>query len=315
MFSPNKPHPVFIYGALRSGTTLLRLVLDHHPGVANPGEADFLFDHIHPDPTHPSGWRYDIAALSRDRIFRNAGLFMPPHCDGQDLLAHFLADYADRAPGILTLNVHRNAEKLMQLVPHARLVHLLRDPRDVARSVIAMGWAGTYLHACMLWEQTERAWDRAILQVPDSRVHDVRYEDLVEDPAGTLTGLCQFLSLPYAPNMLRFHQHSTYRPIDPTLAGQWRRRAMPAQLQQVEGEIGTLMQSRGYGLTGPVRPVGRAFRLVLGLRNKLAIWRFGMRRYGTGLYWSEKVLRRIGWQQAQVGLKDRIDVITAQHLK
>ncbi|MDZ7627639.1 MAG: sulfotransferase [Parvularculaceae bacterium] len=35
---------VFICGALRSGTTLLRIMVNHHPQLSNPGEMDFLFE-------------------------------------------------------------------------------------------------------------------------------------------------------------------------------------------------------------------------------------------------------------------------------
>ena len=38
--------PILVFGALRSGTTLLRLMLKAHSGVQSLGEADFLFDHI-----------------------------------------------------------------------------------------------------------------------------------------------------------------------------------------------------------------------------------------------------------------------------
>jgi hypothetical protein len=37
---------VFVYGALRSGTTVFRLMLDSHPKISNPDEMDFLFDHV-----------------------------------------------------------------------------------------------------------------------------------------------------------------------------------------------------------------------------------------------------------------------------
>jgi hypothetical protein len=59
---------VFVYGALRFGTTVFRLMLDAHPQIANPGEMDFLFDYLYPDHTHSTGWRYDLDGLKLDRI-------------------------------------------------------------------------------------------------------------------------------------------------------------------------------------------------------------------------------------------------------
>ena len=58
---------IFVYGALRSGTTLFRLMLQAAPSISNPGEADFLFDYIAPNPG--GGWQYDRASLSEDRMF------------------------------------------------------------------------------------------------------------------------------------------------------------------------------------------------------------------------------------------------------
>ncbi|KJV06249.1 sulfotransferase [Methylocucumis oryzae] len=45
---------IFICGALRSGSTMLRLMLDHHPNIVNPGEFDFLFDYMYEDGSFPS---------------------------------------------------------------------------------------------------------------------------------------------------------------------------------------------------------------------------------------------------------------------
>ena len=61
MPTPQNQQPVerviFVYGALRSGTTLFRLMLEAHPALSNAGEADFLFDFLSPDQNHATGWR------------------------------------------------------------------------------------------------------------------------------------------------------------------------------------------------------------------------------------------------------------------
>ena len=58
---------VAVYGALRSGTTLLRLMLDAHSRLSCPGETDFLFDHLRMQSDPPV---YDEEALERNRIYR-----------------------------------------------------------------------------------------------------------------------------------------------------------------------------------------------------------------------------------------------------
>jgi hypothetical protein len=46
MSATPKARPVFIFGSMRAGTTVFRLMLDAHDGISNPGEVDFLFDHL-----------------------------------------------------------------------------------------------------------------------------------------------------------------------------------------------------------------------------------------------------------------------------
>lgn len=132
---------VFIYSALRSGSTLFRLMLDASPEISNPGEMDFLFDHLH--RTHSGVWEYDRQSLTQDRVFRSASLELDNALNGRALLDSMLSQIHRRHRGRMTLTVHRNAQKIVALFPAARFIHLLRDPRDVARSSIGMGWAGT----------------------------------------------------------------------------------------------------------------------------------------------------------------------------
>ncbi|MEL7086985.1 MAG: sulfotransferase, partial [Planctomycetota bacterium] len=114
---------VFIYGALRSGTTVFRLMLNAHPAMSNPGEMDFLFDHLAPDPAHPTGWRYDLSALRAGRIFKASNLTIPPERDGLDLLEDFLTQLQDRAPGkALSINIHRRVDRMLSVMPHARVI-------------------------------------------------------------------------------------------------------------------------------------------------------------------------------------------------
>ena len=243
---------MFVYGALRSGTTMFRLMLESNRAISNPGEADFLFDHIAPDPDHPTGWRYDRTALIDDRIFRAKQFDLPEELDGLDLLEEMLAQMDARSPGLLTLNVHRHAERIVQTLPDARFVHLLRDPRDVARSSIGMGWAGTLYRGVDHWILTETAWDRIAKHLRTGQVLDLSYEDLFADIDNNLRRVCDFLEVSFDPAMLRYHETSTYGPPDPSLAEQWRRRSKPREIALVEGKAGALMRARGYILDGPV---------------------------------------------------------------
>ena len=65
--------PVFLYGALRSGTTVFRLMLDAHPLLSTCGEVDFLLDYLEPDSSRPDGWRSPLSSSTGTRRASSAG--------------------------------------------------------------------------------------------------------------------------------------------------------------------------------------------------------------------------------------------------
>ncbi|MEO1686277.1 MAG: sulfotransferase [Pseudomonadota bacterium] len=313
MTPASRPPAVFLFGSLRSGTTLLRLMVDAHPDLANPGETDFLFDHLDLTQDPP---RYDLDALRFDRIFKARDLHLPPGLDGLDLLADMIAQLSAPAPGRTSLNIHRHPERVVAACPNARIVHLVRDPRDVARSSIGMGWAGTLFHGVGHWIETEKAWARAAAAFPEDQVLELRYEALVRDPEPELRRLCAFLGVEWNPGMLDFHETSTYAPVDAKLAEQWRRKSSLREIRHVEARAAPLMERLGYALAGgPTEPPGLLERAALAVRNKTAIWRFGMDRLGARLFWAEKLARFAGLKTWHRRLQLDIQHIQMQHLK
>ncbi len=307
---------VFVFGALRSGTTVFRLMLDAHPDIANPGEMDFLFDALVEDPSQPGGWKYDEDQLLNDRIFRASGLTFDPEKVGLRQLEGFLEQLRARYPGIiLSINLHRNAGRLMKILPGARIVHLLRDPRDVARSSVAMGWAGTLYHGVGHWIATEREWDIAAANFKPEHVLTLTYEGLFADTAARLEEVCEFCSLAYDPAMLSYHENSTYAAPDPSLIQQWKRKCDPDEISLLEVRAGDLMTARGYELAGPVRKVGTLERRRLDLTNRLAVWRKGVSIYGAKDYWAEKVTRRLGLTSQHQTIRRRMQEVETARLK
>lgn len=311
-----KDDVVFLYGALRSGTTVFRLMLNGHAQIDNPGEVDCLFDHLQPSPDHPTGWRYDKAGLRTDRIFLARALQIPDHLDGLDLLADFLAQFRARAPGkTLSLNVHRHVDRILAVLPKARFIHMLRDPRDVARSSIAMGWAGTLYHGVHHWLKTEHAWESTTAHLTSDQTMQLRYEDLFQQINPQLRRVTDFLGLPFDADMLRYHENTSYGPPDPSLVHQWRRKSDPKDVANLETRAADLMVKRGYALSADVRPIGPLPRLALALRNKLAIWSFGLRRFGPIIFLGEKLTRQIGLRGPHARIRERMRSIQTAHLK
>lgn len=307
---------LFVYGALRSGTTMFRLMLDAHPQILHRGERDFLFDHLHPDPSHPTGWRYDRAGLALDAIFRGSGLTLPAGKDGLDLFWDFLGQLkAGADTRILSLNIHRNIDKLAAILPGVKIIHLVRDPRDVARSSVAMGWAATLYHGVGHWVQTEEAWDRVAPGLDPALVHELRYEDLLMDLPKVLEGVCAFIECAYDGAILTYHETSSYGPPDPGLVGQWKRKSDPREIRDLEARAADLMLRRGYALSAPVQGPGLMRRMRLDIVNRLGRWRFGVERYGAALYFGEKITRWLRLEAWHRSIRSRMDAIRRRHLK
>lgn len=269
--------PIFaLYGALRSGTTLLRLILRAHPRIRSEHENDFLLDHLRGEGTD---LRLEAEELAHDWIFRETGLRVPDTRDGRAAFEDLLAQHRAGWQGPTLLVLHRGIGRLMDLRPQTRVIHLLRDPRDVARSSIGMGWVGTPWHGVRHWIRTEEDWERNAARVTE--VCEVRYEDLVRDPVPELTRVCRFMGLDYDPTMMDYVRTSTYSEIDAQMAEQWRRKMATRDIALVEHRVGGLLAGRGYGPSGhPVTAPTAPERLRLRIANRAGVWRTRVRRFG-----------------------------------
>ncbi len=288
------PPAPFVVGVPRSGTTLLRLLLDAHPLVAIPPETGFALAVA----DAPAG-REEFAARVRglepwpDLAFGDAELdtilaAVDPWSAGGGLRAIYRA-YARRHDkprwGDKTPLHIEHMPRLAELLPEAHFIHLYRDGRDVAVSLRAVPFApgdGSIEAIAVAWRD-QIACARS---VRDALPHycEVRYEDLVADPARILEELCAWLGLEFDPVMLRAHERAperlaegpaarpaasglttrasrnalaanTLRPPDPSLAGRWRERLTVDEVARFEAIGAETLMSLSYPLAGPA-PAG-----------------------------------------------------------
>ncbi len=307
--------PAFLVGAARSGTTLLKLMLDHHPEIEWIGEVHYIVDPLPPGRGFPAAAAYR-AWLEGDRIFRMTGLAVDPGLDAPALIRSFFAQ-RQRATGkpIVGGTLHRRFERVLELWPEARFVHLLRDGRDVARSCIGMGWSGNTWHGAAGWVEAERRWDELCRRLDPARALEVRYEELVERPEQVLGRICEFLGARFHPAMLDYPRDSTYGAPDPSLIHQWRK-APPLDVRLAEARLGGLLADRGYPPSGlpPLRP-GPLARLRLRAQDRLAVGRFRLERYGPLLWSGELLARRLGLRALHEPLRRKLQEIDRKHLK
>lgn len=206
----------FIGGTMKSGTTWLQLVLDHHPDISCRGEGHFIRKLCPMLGAATQGYNDFIAGKNRSVFSETAGY--PPLADDQLLylwsttaallLAGQAGERVVRAYGEKTPENVSDFAMLEVLFPQARLIHMVRDGRDGAVS----GWfhnqrvdpdwiAGRYasmadyvIDFAESWVTDLRLGEEFAARAPD-RYLMLRYEDLGADPAATLARACQFLGV------------------------------------------------------------------------------------------------------------------------
>lgn len=302
--------PIAVYGALRSGTTMLRLMLDAHPSLACPSETDFIFDSV---VRENGGFRCEEDTLERERIYRNyrTRYGAPAHLSPAGFVEQIGGP--DKT-GILML--HRHLDRVLDVFPDMRFIHFLRDPRDVARSSIGMGWAGTVYHGIEHWMETEGDWNRLADRIPSGQVLRISYEDLILDAEAQLREICTFCGVGFDPAMLEYDQDSTYEKPDPSLIFQWKSKQTRREIELVETRIGPLLAASGYQIAYPdARPPGRWEKVVLSLRNKRTTWAKRIERYGLRDPLIVAICNRFGGSSLSAKAQRRIDEKTQAFLK
>jgi hypothetical protein len=285
--------PIFLVGSVRSGTTLLRLMLDHHPELAFFHEFPYAVEKV-PDVGWPDLNKY-YEYLLEHRIFQDSSFQIDKHLDYPQLMNSFLKQKRDRDhKRVVGATVHIHFDRLLRIWPDARFIHIVRDGRDVGRSRVELGWAGNMYTGVQSWIEAERLWEQVKGVVPASRRVELKYENLVMDAEAELTRICDFLELAFDPAMLRYNEHSTYDKPDPKLIAQWRRK-LPAQAVRIaEARIADMLVERGYELSeykplkiGPIRE-----RMLLNddRKNRLMARH---QTYGSSLFLSELLVRAL----------------------
>lgn len=308
--------PAFIVGAVRSGTTLLRLMLDHHPELAFHFEFEFAVDQVSADGTFP-----DIAAyhdyLSQHRVFQLSGGTIDKALDYRQLVNSFLDQKLSRdGKQIAGATVHHHINRIQHVWPKAKYIHLLRDGRDVARSCSMMGWAGNMYYAVERWIDAERTWESLRRDIPVERRLEVRYEDLITHPEKTLTVICKFLGTEFDKAIFDYANTSTYDLPDAKLIEQWRRKLTDQEIQLAESRISEMLVQRGYELSGlPLIDVSAPEQKRLAMQDRLWRARFRMRRYGLPLFATDYVARRLPFDSLARRCKAKINTIDNSYIR
>lgn len=276
----------FIVGAIRSGTTLLRAMLDAHPDLCIPPEShfplillgrrnryesstglniDLVVQDLFQDPSIS---RFAVGNWSLDPVTTRTALRSARPSDVPAAIRALFEikaqeaekpRYGDKSPTFVSW-----MPMLAQAFPEARFIHLIRDGRDVACSILdrrAPGWPrGTYASA-YAWSRAVQKGREAAAELGTDVVLEVGYESLIADPPIVLQRICDFIELDPRPEMLtgrtepwlpdgeRWQHPNLKEPITSSLRD-WRTELSHRNVERFEAMAGPELVATGYELSG-----------------------------------------------------------------
>ncbi len=287
-------NPIFIVGTERSGSNLMRLLLNAHPQIAIPHPPhimrDFsnfleLYDDLQDDKNftalakdvaatvnrHFAPWGFVVEANKLVRRANNRSLY--------GLYTALYEVYAENVGkkrwGCKSTFMHRHIGEIMATHTDARFIHLVRDPRDVAVSARQSIFCKfTAYKTAALWTD-EQSHIESWKKHSPSHFLNVRYEDLTADPENTLKKVMDFIGETYVPQQMEAYRGKEAKelsalsaswkncqtPVSVKSVGQFSKSLSTKEIGHVEWQAGTLMIDYGYTPTSsPQKPVGKLER-------------------------------------------------------
>jgi Sulfotransferase family len=207
--------PVFVICTLRSGSTLLRVLLDSHSQIRSPHELHLRYVSVHFDQKWSERSMKELGLDSRA-----ADYLLWDRLLHRELTASRKSIIADKTPNNVFI-----VDRLREAWPDARFIFLLRHPGAIARSREKYKGEGADELIIKYVEALEAA-----RQTYDG--HTVRYEDLTENPERELRRICDFLGVAYEPTMLEYGQfdHGRYK----SGLGDWNEKIKSGAIQPPE---------------------------------------------------------------------------------
>ncbi len=269
-------------------------MLDAHPQIAIPSETHFIPELVGAREKHGANPEQMLELLTSHRRW---GDF---HIDAGELAARWAtldpltgpdavrafyrlyaenqgkpdARWGDKTPGYI-----KHMREIQTHLPEARFIHLIRDGRDVALSVLKQDWGPQTIEAAA------EKWRSRVLRGRAQQPYlghymEVKFEDLVLHTERELRRICEFVELEFDSGMLGYHERAeerlqekaralprahgeeqsaekrlashakTFEPPNPSLIGTWKKRMPVEDRAAYEALAGDLLEELGYELDG-----------------------------------------------------------------
>ena len=297
--------PVVVGGCPRSGTTLVRAMLNSHPELAMPRETRFVIEawlrrkefgdfRLLANRESLARWIFEDKKTHHRKLGLDSEAAVerlkaaPPTlgsllgmCFVMYAEKHGKARWGDKRPMYAA-----QMQVVWDLFPEAQFINVIRDPRACVASMRRLGWyRGHVAPAAELWERSIKTVNAWRGRLAHDHVIDVRYEELVTDPETSAARMAAFLGLASdeaaIEQMLNYHERkerrsaryhaNLSRPPDPALVSAWTDSLKPAQVAFVEHVLGPLMERYGYECVAPgVAPPAKLLRAFRHRRRRQA---------------------------------------------
>lgn len=264
--------PIFIGGLERSGKTYMRMLLAGHPRLTFSCRTNLWTSHFarHGDLAQPANLKRCLAALMKSKHIRALGLD-PARLERElgagpvtygrlfALIHEHHAEAIGKARwGDQTEFIEQHADDIFAAYPDARMIHMLRDPRDRYEAMLHKSHRRVGLGvAAARWRTSATLAQRNQGKYP-GRYKVIRYEDMASHPQTTLHETCEFLGEDFLPEMLTMQAEARFEgltrdaedggPLTAQYIGRYRLGLGARDIAYIQKQVGGLMSAFGYAL-------------------------------------------------------------------
>lgn len=257
--------PIFVGGVERSGTTLIRYILDSHPDITCGSETTVFVNTLMPAANSIVRWgSYETFmkpyGLSEQDVFQK---FVREPMDNffeEQCKKNNKTRWADKTPSNI-----KNIVLIRKFYPDAYFVHMIRDGRDCICSWQNVDWSKKPLDSYKVFAQKTLLWKKTIQDArasvsEETKYKEIQYEKLIDTPEECLRDLIAWLGEDWSNSLLEHHKRDyqyekwidpnnvdgSKTPIKKKNYGKWKEKLSNTQIAIFELIAGDLLDDLGY---------------------------------------------------------------------
>lgn len=131
-------------------------------------------------------------------------------------------------------------DKILELLPEARLVHVYRDPRDVVTSFTRQSWMPVDAkQSAIIYRDLMERWEQVKITISEDSYYELALEELVADPTGATKNICEFWQIPWSETLLNIDLSKSH-------SGRWKTDLNAGEIAAIEPILQEAIVRYGY---------------------------------------------------------------------